>query len=514
MHLPLMAPNIWYRAAFVWPGHRVVGVTLPGTPAMVVGSNGRVAWGFTNTEADTSDLVALVRPPVHSPDYYATADDVLRLDEYEETIRVHGGPDRTITVEESVYGPVIGRDRLGRRLALRWVAHERGAVNFELMRLESVRTVEEALAIGPRCGTPAQNLTVADSQGRIGWTILGRLPNRIGYEGRTPSRSIDPGRRWDGFLPAEQYPRLSEPPTGRIWTANNRTVGRPHPQRLGVGGFDVGARAQQIRDGLLARDKVSEADMLAIQLDDRAIFLTRWQELMVEVLSADRKKGARRESMLREVRAWGARAAIDSVGYRLVSRFRSEVTRLILSALTAPCRRADNSFEWRFLDHNVEESVYLLATQRPAHLLPPGHADWEALLLACVDRVTADVEKKGPLEERLPAYTWGAENEVRVRNPLSSGVGPLAKWLRLDMPTEQLPGDARMPRVQTPTFGASQRMAVSPGREEEGYFMMPAGQSGHPLSPHYRDGHDDWAKGRPAPFLPGPAAKVLRLRAR
>jgi penicillin amidase len=57
-------------------------------------------------------------------------------------------------------------------------------------------------------------------------------------------------------------------------------------------------------------------------------------------------------------------------------------------------------------------------------------------------------------------------------------------------------------------------MAVSPGREEEGYFMLPAGQSGHPLSPHYRDGHDDWAKGRPTPFLPGPAMEVLQLRPR
>src|SRR5262249_55882110 len=162
------------------------GVTLPGAPAMIVGSNGHVAWGFTNAEADTSDLVALAPAPLHDPDYYATADDVLRIDQYEETIHVRGGPDKTITVEESIYDPIIGRDRHGERLALRWVAHERGAVNFELMRLETAKGVEEALAIGPRCGTPAQNLTVADDQGRIGWTILGRLPNRIGYEGRTP----------------------------------------------------------------------------------------------------------------------------------------------------------------------------------------------------------------------------------------------------------------------------------------------------------------------------------------
>ncbi len=69
-----------------------------------------------------------------------------------------------------------------------------------------------------------------------------------------------------------------------------------------------------------------------------------------------------------------------------------------------------------------------------------------------------------------------------------------------------------MPRVQGPTFGASERLAVSPGHENEGYFHMPGGQSGHPLSPHYRDGHEAWVRGEPTPFLPGPTTSRLELR--
>ena len=76
---------------------------------------------------------------------------------------------------------------------------------------------------------------------------------------------------------------------------------------------------------------------------------------------------------------------------------------------------------------------------------------------------------------------------------------------------EALPGDANMPRVQAPSFGASERFAVAPGDEAHGYFMMSGGQSGHPLSPYYGSGHADWAAGRPTPFLPGPAEHVLRL---
>ena len=68
-----------------------------------------------------------------------------------------------------------------------------------------------------------------------------------------------------------------------------------------------------------------------------------------------------------------------------------------------------------------------------------------------------------------------------------------------------------MPRFQSADAGASERLVVSPGREAEGFFHMPDGESGHPLSPHYRDGHQAWVSGEPLPFLPGPPVDVLTL---
>jgi penicillin amidase len=79
------------------------------------------------------------------------------------------------------------------------------------------------------------------------------------------------------------------------------------------------------------------------------------------------------------------------------------------------------------------------------------------------------------------------------------------------MPAVALPGDNDMPRVQAPRFGASERFAVAPGREAEGYLQLPGGQSGHPLSPFYRAGFDDWASGRPRSFLPGPSRHKLTI---
>jgi penicillin amidase len=75
-----------------------------------------------------------------------------------------------------------------------------------------------------------------------------------------------------------------------------------------------------------------------------------------------------------------------------------------------------------------------------------------------------------------------------------------------------MPGDSQMPRVQGPSFGASERMVVSPGRETTAVLHMPGGQSGHPLSPYFLAGHEAWVHGEPTAFLPGPAVHHLVLQ--
>jgi penicillin amidase len=519
MHLHLLVPNWWYRAAFVWTGpdgtqYRIIGASLPGTPAIVVGSNTHLAWGFTNVEADTTDLVVLETDDKR-PGQYRTPQGWRALDRHDETIRVRGGIDVRIGVEETIWGPIVDRDHHRRPRALRWVAHDPGAVNMGLLHMETARSVEAALTLAPRCGTPVQNLMVADSKGHIGWTVLGRLPHRVGLDGRVPTSWADGQRRWDGWLPARLYPCVMNPPGGRLWTANNRTVPDPWLSRLGLGTYDLGARARQIRDDLRAVTRATEGDMLRTQLDDRALFLDRWQRLLVNLLTParDEQPVPGRDALRRAVLAWQQRASVSSVGYPLVERFRQIVSDRVLWSLTAPCLRADRSFApWR-LDANSEQAVWLLVTTWPAHLLPPRYSSWEGLLLAAVNELASEVRgSHASVEEGLRGRTWGRENTAQIQHPLSAALGPLSDWLQLDMPADPLPGSTRaMPRIQGPSEGASQRMAVSPGREANGYFHMPTGQSGHPLSPHYRDGHDDWVKGWATPFLPGPARHVIEL---
>src|SRR5690606_17795927 len=127
-----------------------------------------------------------------------------------------------------------------------------------------------------RSGVPAQNFLVGDAGGRIGWTIAGRMPRRAaGFDATLPvdGAALD-GDLWQEWLPADAYPRVVDPASGRLWTANARVVDGQGLAMIGDGGYDNGARAAQIRDGLFARDRFDETDLLAIQLDDRALFMT------------------------------------------------------------------------------------------------------------------------------------------------------------------------------------------------------------------------------------------------
>ncbi len=511
MHLGLSIPNTWYRAALVFPGvdgdQRVSGVMLPGMPLVVAGSNGHVAWGFTNSQGDWADLVVLESDP-DEPESYFTPGGPRKLERHTETIRVKDAAEVTVEVLETLWGPVVDEDHRGRRRALRWVPLLDGGLNMALARLEDVRNLAEALDVAPEVGIPHQNFVCADSAGRIGWTIIGRIPRRVGFDGQQPESWADGSRRWDGWLRPEECPRVVDPPSGFIWTANARVVSGEKLSAVGFGAYALGARARQIRDDLLALEGAGEAEMLRVQLDDRAVFLERWRRLLLRTLTPEATESdSRRGEARRLVDAWGGHASTDSVGYRLVRAFRSRVSRAVLDPLLAPCRAADERLKGLPGHRQWEGPLWALVTEQPPHLLDSQFESWDALFLASLDDTLEELAGEGgSLAER----TWGEHNTVVVQHPLLRAAPALRRWLEL--PREALPGDSHMPRVQACQNGASERLAVSPGREENGYFHMPGGQSGHPLSPHFDAGHDAWARGEPTPFLPGPAAHVLTLR--
>ena len=447
MHLHLRVPTIWYRMRLRMRNLDLNGVTLPGGPVIVAGSNGSIAWSFTNS-----------------------------------------------------YGHWIDVDPRTREL--HWLATDPGATNLRLIGLETARSASEALRLAPGIGIPHQNFAVGDHQGHIGWTIAGRIPRAIDWM-RTPRQA--------GWLGAGEVPAILDPSGAAVWSANPRvtdeaaSLARIGGSHASIGaGYDLGARAAQIRDDLAAlKGPAAPADMLRIQLDDRAVLMAQWHDRLLAALDERALESHPDRAELRSlIEHWDGRAATDSVSYRIVAAFarqtRAAVWQAILRSLNVESSSAP--------DASFEEPLTRILETKPDNFLPAGFSGWQSFLLAQAD---ATIEALKHTCEPLRRCTWGALNTVRVRHPMSAALPWLSRLI--DMPAIPLPGDRDMPRVQGVDFGASVRMAVSPGFEAQGLLSIAGGQSAHPLSPYYRAGFQEWAKGQPLPLLPGPTQHRLEL---
>ncbi len=524
MHLGLRAPNIWFRARLRYPDTSardgkvdVTGFTLPGLPAVVVGSNGHVAWAFTNSYIDTADFARIAPATPGHPQVLTT---------HVETIRVAGAAPVRFAVRESAWGPVLHDNADGSLLALRWAAQLPGAIRLDFAQMSTAADVQAAFAVADRSGIPAQNLLLADRSGRIAWRLIGARPVRNagcdpsgiaelassaqGADAASPSVAATAASAQGGCLPwpvrSDAAPALIDPPSHRLWTANSRVVDAQQLATLGNAGYDLGARAQQIRDDLFARQRFNELDLLAIQLDDRAVLLTRWWQLLRSVV--EHSKDPALQQIEAATRQWDGHASTRSTSYRIVRGFRGMTIDAVEAGLLAPAKAELGKDFLPPRRAQLEGIVWPLLQQRPAHLLPPAYANWDQLLAEAARNAHKDLAAQhGALSER----TWGERNTAAICHPIARALPALAKrWLC--MPPDQLPGDRDMPRVQGPAFGASERMVVSPGHEQDGIVHMPGGQSGHPLSPFWGAGHDDWVHGRPTPFLPTATRYTLQLQ--
>lgn len=507
MHLGLAVPNIWQRVHLRYDDPRapggvvdVHGVTLPGLPAIVAGDNGSVAWAFTNSYADSADLM------YYDPQCTADA-ECFSATSYDEVIDTPDGPS-TLTVEETEWGPVVYRDEDGGALALRWTAHQPGAMSLNLMNFVLARDVDELFDFADSSSVPIQNMVAVDAGGRIAWRILGALPDRAaGCRLGDVELAYDAGMGCEPWpIRADISPRVMDPESGRLWTANSRVVGTDDFALVGSGGYSLGARAWQIRDLLMAQDTFDEQDLLAIQLDDRALLLEGWWELFRSVVSGS--DVAVLQQVEATTRTWEGHAATDAVSYRVVRDFRREVYAVVQRGLLAPYTDGTAAEGLTSGISAYEGWLWPLVTQRPQHLLPAAFDSWDALFEHAVKASLERVDESG----RDPyTSTWGEANVAAICHQFAAVLPDFVAGF-LCMPPDQLAGDNDVPRVARPDFGASQRTVVSPGFEEQGIMHLPGGQSGHPLSPYWGAGNDAWVNGEVSPFLPGETVYRLEVR--
>jgi penicillin G amidase len=317
-HLGLAAPSLWYFAALSAPGLRAIGATLPGLPGVVIGRNDRVAWSFTNTGVDQQDLY-LERLHPEDPGRYQTPDGWARFATHIERIRVKGGDDVELTVRRSRHGPVLSGlvniDKAFRHdqyvISLRWTALESVDTTVAAIRsLNAAANIEEAEAALARFQLVTQSALVADVDGRIGMVVTGRIPVRGAdhdLRGIVPAPGWDARYDWLGYLPPEQAPRVRDPASGFIVTANHKVIAPDYPHHLTHDWF-LPYRARRVEHLLDRRAKHDVATFRSMQADDTSLAA---RDLMALLQNTQPLTEHGRDALAR-LKAWDGRMKADA----------------------------------------------------------------------------------------------------------------------------------------------------------------------------------------------------------
>lgn len=515
MHLPLMLPNIWYRAAIEWdPGdgrrRTVAGVSLPGIPGIVAGSSDALAWGFTNLTADLVDLVPVETMPGDAS-RYRVADGSeafqIRREVIDDTL-----PDadsRGFDVRVTRWGPITDVAPDGTPLAMRWGALDPENTNLRLLDLPWANSLEEGLVIARDWRGPAQNIVMSDAHGDIAWTIAGFIPDRFGFDGEIDPRWADGMIGWKGNLEGDARPQIVRPESGFLFTANNRVISANAGSAPHGKGFALGVRAQRIRELLSSAKQWGESDVFEVALDTRASLFEPYRDHLLAAMEHFDEDDALVDRAIEIVKSWDGTSNADQPGFRLLKGYRSRLHREALD----PIIRAVSDYyqsSWTYSSYSADEPVLRLLEEKPEHLLGTNHTSWDALQTWVFVRMVHEMGEGagGGIETQ-----WGARNLSRIRHPFAA-LAPAAIRRAIEIPPTPQSGDPSSVRVATPTFGASERFAISPGRLEHGLIHMPGGQSGRPLNRHFRDQQAAWESGEPLPLLPSEVTSVLILTPR
>jgi penicillin G amidase len=507
MHLPHRMPNLWYVAHLKSGNFDVMGITLPGTPYVLVGHNQRVAWGFTNVGPTVEDVYV---ENFNAQGQYQTPDGFRDPERRHETIHVKGKPDVAFDVVVTRHGPIITDLVPGetRKLALKWTLYE--SLRIPFFAVDSAQNWNEFQRAFADFDAPGQNVVYADVDGHIGYHATGRIPIRAAGDGSLPVSGADNAHEWTGYIPFDQLPHAFDPTSGILATANGRITPDGYPNSISTE-WGSPYRTERIYRVLQSGKKFTAADMLSLQTDVYSEFDRFCAERFVYALDHAKNASLRARQARDLMRNWDGRVSVDSAAASVVTASRMELVRLLLEPKLGAAL-ADNSMEpdqlnWK--DYNwFMSSVWLENTlvHQPARWLPSNFKNYDELLAGAVEAAVARAGVPGD----LTTWKWGHTHPVEIQHPILGSIPVLKKWTGPGKHEQS--GDGYTVKQVGRSFGPSERMTVDMADLDQSTLNLVTGEAGNLFSPYYMDQWLAWYRGTTftAPFS---AAAVEKARA-
>ncbi|MGD8327721.1 MAG: penicillin acylase family protein, partial [Sphingomonadales bacterium] len=502
-HLGLTTPSIWYLAHFNINGKNLLGSTLPAVPFVVLGRNDRIAWGFTNTNPDVQDLYI---ERLVDDSSYLTVDGPVVFETREEIIKVKGGEDVVLNVRESRHGPImsdVSKDMqmlLDNRhvMAFHWTALEdadtSASAGRQIVNSHDYQSLLKALM---GFHAPEQNIVYADVDGNIGYIAPGKVPVR---DPESPTQGLLPARGWLGTdewidrIPFEELPQTYNPPSGMVYTANQKIVRDDYPYHI-TDDWALPYRANRIAKRLISSTQHDAESFIDIQMDPATDMAVELSKIMLAIGDFGGKHQELRDALAKWdggmwrddaepliYAAWHRAIAKHIYEDDLKDRF-SRYWDIRPDFLLPLFRGAEYGEAW--CDDNRTTAVESCATQ----------------VAAALDDAVAELTAAHG--ENWRAWRWGDVHKVtHVHRPFSN-VDALKSWFELKDEADGGPYAINVSPLKfaskhpyESTDGPSYRAIYDLANLETSRYIIPGGQSGHFLSPHYGDLAPLWRDGK------------------
>lgn len=496
-HLQLTLPSIWFEIQLHTPTFNSYGVSLPGTPSVIIGFNEAIAWGQTNVGHDVLDWYEIEWVDDKKEAYLL--DGVAKPVQFRyDTIAIRGQEKPHIEKTRlTEWGPVVyeSEGEAYQDLAMRWIAHDKPPAKdfyevgtfYHLMKGKNKEDYFEALK---GYDSPAQNFVFASQDGDIALQVNGKFPIKKTEQGRFVQQGNRSDNAWAGFIPRDQVPKVLNPSRGFVSSANQRSTGLDYPYYY-LGGFDD-YRGRYINEQLDMMEEVEVQDMMALQLSDHSLKAREALPLLLQAMDSVQLE-SQEQKILEVLADWDYRYRAQAQAPIFFDKWFAEAYQLTFDEWREPSEKMDILYPeaWRFIS---------LIEASPKHeIFDYKETDEPENASAVIQMAFQKVAEAYRDKWDDPTFDWGHHK--------GTVIGHLGRIQAFDSDLVYTGGTGDAPNAIKPRHGPSWRMIVTLGEEIEAYGVFPGGQSGNPGSPYYDNTIKTWATGEyyPLYLMKGPA---------
>lgn len=507
-HLTLSLPSIWYQIQLVSPTMNVYGVSLPGSPGVIIGFNKNVAWGVTNVGADVLDFYAIKFKDASRREYWhggrwkPTTRRVERL-------KIKGKPDVVDTIVYTHHGPVMYESRakpfqtnIPTGHAARWIAHESSNDLRCFYTLNRAKNYDDYVSALSYYTAPAQNFVFADVEKDIAISPNGRFPLKYKEQGKFLLDGTDPATDWQGWVPADQNPRVKNPTRGFVSSANQSSTDPTYPYYINWE-FAPSERGRRINQRLTAMQRITVDSLRQLQNDTYNLRAVDAFPVWLPKVQVNTFTKVQTQAMA-ALKTWPRTNDVNAVGPTIFT----EWVRQAQDAIWKDELGADETRPMRY--PSFDRLLQLMKQDTASHWFdnvktPARETLSQVLTQSFQSAVDTLVRKHGPFG---PAWAWGLHKSTDVMH-----LARLEPFSAMDV---QNGGGSGIVNATTARNGPSWRMIVALGPTPKAYGVYAGGQSGNPGSAAYQNQLETWRKGElnELIYLQSPTEVNNRVQAR